>query len=40
MWLGKVDKEDMEEVDKRAAAANVDILAVFDLTLRAARTGS
>jgi hypothetical protein len=37
LWLGKEDTRD--DVNKAAAAANVDILVIFELTLREARSG-
>lgn len=40
LWLGKVDPDDREDLVKRAEAMNVDILAIFSLTLKQARTGS
>jgi hypothetical protein len=38
VWLGKVDKDEREELEKRADAADVDILALFEMKVRAART--
>jgi hypothetical protein len=39
LWLGKVDADEREDLVKRAEAMNVDILAIFSLTLKQARTG-
>jgi hypothetical protein len=40
VWLGKVDKDEREKLDKVAEAADVDILALFDMRVRQARTES
>jgi len=38
LWLGKVDKDEREELEKRADAADVDVLALFEMKVRAARS--
>jgi hypothetical protein len=40
LWLGKVDVDDREDLVKRAEALNIDVLAIFTLTLHQARTGN
>jgi hypothetical protein len=38
LWLGKSDER--ESINKAAEAANVDVIAIFEVTLREARTGN
>jgi hypothetical protein len=40
VWLGKVDEKERDDLNKRAEALDVDILAVFSMTLHQARTGN
>ncbi len=40
LWLGKVKEDEREELNKRAEATDCDILAVFSMTLKQARTGN
>jgi len=40
VWLGKADEDEREDLTKRAEAMDVDILAVFSMTLHRARTGN
>ena len=40
VWLGKVDEDERDELNKRAEALDVDILAVFSMRLHQARTGN
>jgi hypothetical protein len=39
-WLGKVKDEDRDELQKRAEAAGVDFLLVFEMTLKEARSST
>lgn len=40
VWVGKADENEREDLNKRAEALDVDILAIFSLTLHQARTGN
>jgi hypothetical protein len=40
VWLGKVDEDERDELNKVAEAMDVDIMAVFSMTLHKARTGN
>jgi len=40
LWLGKVDADERDLLTKRAEALNLDVLAIFTLTLHQARTGN